>query len=238
MAYVGTVSVVDAAGEALLIRRYGAAACDDPREIVKRMTEDARAMLAREPNLTLGIVQDGAPEMWNRTREGCAQLVEAGLAETWHEGIDRFHLLEHLGAALKLIEADPEERKRRLHEWNTALDETDEAIDKIQSWLWRRYTELSKTKQSELWAELTYIRNNKDRMRYVSLRTQGLPIGSGVTEGAAKTLVGKRAKGSGRRWLAEPLGRLLTLRALIQSNRLQTFWDRFSSRYSARVHAA
>ena len=37
-------------------------------------------------------------------------------------------------------------------------------------------------------------------MRYVSLSASSLPIGSGVTESAAKTVVGRRAKNSGQRW--------------------------------------
>src|SRR5690606_21692055 len=32
-----------------------------------------------------------------------------------------------------------------------------------------------------------------DRMRYVDLRNAGLPVGSGVTEGAAKTVIGRLA---------------------------------------------
>ncbi len=238
MAYVGTVSLVDAAGEAVLVCRYASPACDDPRDVVARMCEDARSFLQRDPSLALGIVQDAAPEMWHRVREGCQELVDDGVAETWHEGIDRYHLLEHLATALELIEPDEAVRKKQLHDWNTALEESDAAIDEIQHWLCTRYAELPKAKQSKLWEELTYLRNNKDRMRYVNLRQHGLPVGSGVTEGAAKTLVGKRTKGAGRRWLVEPLRGVLTLRALLQSERLASFWTRLSRRYTARVDAA
>jgi hypothetical protein len=47
---------------------------------------------------------------------------------------------------------------------------------------------------------LRFIRNNKDRMRYVTLRRVGLPVGSGVTESTCKTVIGHRAKGAGQRW--------------------------------------
>jgi hypothetical protein len=46
---------------------------------------------------------------------------------------------------------------------------------------------------------LVYIATNKDRMRYVTLATSSLPIGSGVTESAARTVIGRRAKNSGQR---------------------------------------
>ena len=50
MGYVGTVSFVDALGESLRTVRYAAAACDDPREPVVRMTADVRSALKRQPD--------------------------------------------------------------------------------------------------------------------------------------------------------------------------------------------
>lgn len=64
MAYVGTVSIVDEHGAALATRRYAIPANDDPAEKVDKMTADVRAALKRDSTLTVGIVQDGAPEMW------------------------------------------------------------------------------------------------------------------------------------------------------------------------------
>ena len=45
--------------------------------------------------------------------------------------------------------------------------------------------------------ELKYFRRNRHRMRYAALKEQGLPIGSGVTEAACKTLATQRMKRSG-----------------------------------------
>jgi len=119
MAYVGTVCFVDANGETLRTVRYASAACDDPRELVSRMTADLSAALKKRTDLTVGIVQDGAPEMWNRTREGLQALRDEGRLETWHEAIDRYHLMERLGEALKIVEsnATDEQRKQHLAHW-------------------------------------------------------------------------------------------------------------------------
>jgi hypothetical protein len=81
MAYVGTVSVVDEQGEALAIRRYAAAACDDPETLVRRLTADVRAALCRKPELNVGLVQDGAPKMWNVMRGGLSALKRDGVLE-------------------------------------------------------------------------------------------------------------------------------------------------------------
>jgi hypothetical protein len=241
MAYVGTVSFCDASGEALEIRRYAVPACDDPREVVEKMTADLRSALKRNPELNAGIVQDGAPEMWNRTREGMQMLCDEGLLVRWKEGIDRYHLIERLAEALSLVEPDAGRRKSQLERWSASFDQRNSTIDEIHNFLGRRYLDLlgtlSDDELEKLTNHLTYIENNKDRMRYVTLRNAGLPVGSGVTESTAKNTVGHRAKGSGQRWLEENLRGVLTLRALHQSDRLPRFWSRFSRAYTASVEA-
>ncbi|MEO8901391.1 MAG: hypothetical protein ABI488_06710 [Polyangiaceae bacterium] len=75
-------------------------------------------------------------------------------------------------------------------------------------------------------------------MRYVSLSASNLPIGSGVTESAAKTVIGRCAKNSGQRWSPPGLRGALTLRALHQSDRLPRFWSYLSRRYVADIAEA
>lgn len=238
MAYVGTCSVVDEDGKALLTRRYAIPAADDPAALVDRMVEDVCRAKARAPGLNVGVVQDGAPEMWNLMRDGLTKLKEANVIDDWEEGIDCYHLLERLAEALEITESSPIDRSVLLHQWKDMLDTKDGAIDSIDQYFTHRYNGLSAAKQKRLWEHLVYITNNKDRMRYVSLAVSGLPVGSGVTESSAKTVVGRRAKNSGQRWSESGLRGALTLRAIHQSDRLPAFWSRFSQRYVANVEAA
>ena len=240
MAYVGTVCFVDANGEALATIRYASAACDEPRELVQKMTADVSVSLKRRPALSVGIVQDGAPEMWNRTREGLQVLRDKGQLGAWHEGIDRYHLMERLAAALKLVEpnATDQERKDRLKAWTDLFDTMDGAIDYIEHFLIKGYGAVRGDNREALWDHLRFIRNNKDRMRYVTLRRAGLPVGSGVTESTCKTVIGQRAKGAGQRWREFGLRGVVTLRALHQSDRLPRFWSHLATGYTANVEAA
>lgn len=240
MAYVGTVCLVDADGEALTTIRYAAAACDDPRELVEKMTADVSAALKRNPALNVGIVQDGAHEMWNRTREGLQVLRDKGQLDSWHEAIDRYHLMERLAAALKLVEPDAtdQQRKDRLKTWTDLLDTSETAIDYIERFLIKGYDAVRGDNRQTLWDHLRFIRNNKDRMRYVGLRRAGLPVGSGVTESTCKTVIGQRAKGAGQRWRQTGLRGVVTLRALHQSDRLPRFWSHLTTSYTADVQAA
>lgn len=237
MAYVGTVCFVDACGEALHTIRYAAAACDDPHDLVARMTADCRAGLKKRPDLALGIVQDGAPEMWNRTREGMQALREEGLLATWHEAIDRYHLMERLGEALKIVSPNDTEQQRdaMLAHWTELLDTAPDAIDCIEQFLLQGRATATGKEHETLREHLAFIENNKDRLRYVALREAGLPVGSGVTESSAKTVINQRAKGAGQRWRAEGLRGVITLRALHQSDRLPRFWSHLARTYAANV---
>lgn len=233
MAYVGTVAIVDADGEVLATRKYAIPAADDPATlVVDRMMADVVTLRRKKPSLAVGIVQDGAPEMWNLLVEGIARH---GIAGPIHQAIDRYHLTERLGKALAIVEPNEAIRKRTLQEWTVDFDRRDSAIDVVQHRLIKHHAQLPPAKAAELWEHLVYLRRNKNRMRYVSLRLAGLPVGSGVTEGSCKSVVGKRARGSGQRWHDRGLRNALTLRALHQSDRLLPFWSHLARRYTAQV---
>ena len=75
------------------------------------------------------------------------------------------------------------------------------------------------------------------RMRYAVLKKQGLPIGSGVTEAACKTLATQRLKRSGMRWGEQGGQAILSFRALVQSNRFERAWTLLAHTYKAEVTA-
>jgi len=235
MAYVGTVSVVDAAGEALVTRRYAISGADDPAALVERMMADIGRARAQNPRLPVGVVQDAAPELWTLIRGGLK--TEARLRR-WHEGIDRYHLNERLAEILRITKPDEARRHQQLARWNHALDTDDAAIDRIARWVATQLTRHQGEALSIVEAHWTYLVNNNDRMRYATLRRVGLPCGSGATEGACKSVVMIRAKGCGQRWHEDGVTAALTLRAVYLSERLPTLWPHFAADYSANVQAA
>jgi hypothetical protein len=62
-----------------------------------------------------------------------------------------------------------------------------------------------------------YLAKYARHMRYAQARRRQLPIGSGVTEAACKTLVGQRFKQSGMRWKTDHGQHVLDLRVLLKS---------------------
>ena len=239
MAYVGTVSFHDADGAELATCHYSAAAHESPTDrIVRPMMADLRHALSQAPALAVGVVQDGAPELWNLLS---AAIVAEPLVTTYYEAIDRYHLNERLGEVLRYVEPDVAARGERLSRWNGSLDHNDNAIYRVRDWVRHRYADAlardDRTLIEQLDPHLTYLENNAYLMRYARLRAVGLPMGSGVTEGACKSVIKMRTNGSGQRWRPQGLEAVLTLRSVHMSDRLPRFWANFARSYRKEVVA-
>jgi hypothetical protein len=247
MGYVGTVNLTGADGESVKTYKYGCSADVDPQHILKMMTDDLihirdRMKASHLPPLPMGIIQDGAPEMWNLVESAVAKAMPG---ERFQKGIDRFHLTERLAASLKALR-DPCSRDRELilNEWRMKLESSDDAIDEIERILIRemkgnlKRKQLSAANAEILRTHLTYIKNNKHYMRYATLRKNGIPTGSGATEGACKSLIMIRTKGCGQRWHSFGVNAVLSLHGLYLSGRLRPFWNVMCERRKVNIQNA
>ena len=158
---------------------------------------------------------------------------------TYYEAIDRYHLNERLGEVLRYIEPDVATRGEQLSRWNGNLDHNDNAIYRIRDWVRHRYADVLArddcTLIEQLDPHLTYLDNNAYLMRDARLHAVGLPVGSGVTEGACKSVIKMRTNGSGQRWRPQGLAAVLTLRAVHMSDRLPRFWANLARSYRKEV---
>ena len=73
---------------------------------------------------------------------------------------------------------------------------------------------------------LEYFGENASRMRYPEFAAAGLPMGSGMVEGACKQVVQAREKGAGMRWRRKGAQAVASLRAIHRSGQWKRFWAR------------
>lgn len=76
---------------------------------------------------------------------------------------------------------------------------------------------MSKSRQAEFAKAYAYLRTRTKWMRYHEYKRVGIPMGSGVTEAACKTVVTQRLKLSGMRWKKPGAQVILDLRAELLS---------------------
>ena len=85
----------------------------------------------------------------------------------------------------------------------------------------------SEAARDNLDAAITYFTNHKHQTHYAKHQGKNLPIGSGVTEAACKTLVKQRLCSSGMRWVERGAKIVLSLRALmLTKDRWEQFWGK------------
>lgn len=77
--------------------------------------------------------------------------------------------------------------------------------------------QLGATRNEAFWKAYRYLRRHAGWMKYAQWRAAGLPIGSGVTEAACKTVFTQRLKRSGMKWTKEGGAVVIGLRVLVLS---------------------
>ena len=86
---------------------------------------------------------------------------------------------------------------------------------------------LGKTIKEKLQSAITYFTNHLHQMNYKQYRVDKLPIGSGVTEAACKTLIKQRLCCAGMKWREKGAGVIISLRSLILTKeRWNQFWNK------------
>ena len=76
---------------------------------------------------------------------------------------------------------------------------------------------LKKKRLKEFRRAYRYLQKRRKHMRYAGYRRLGVPIGSGVTEAACKTVYSQRLKLSGMHWKKPGAQTILTLRVILLS---------------------
>jgi hypothetical protein len=253
MAYVGTVSTHDREGRVIATKRFAATPNDGPEVLLERMGGELHHLRRRHGALPISVVQDGAPELWNlveqlREQTGLALDIEV---------IDRFHVDERLAAMCECLGVAGWGLRNA---WQSFLDRSDSAVDRIirrldelmwhcqlgstdgdpppKYWSQRGVVSLTGPKIDIISGHLEYLRNNRGRIRYATSLRRGLPIGSGATEGACKSVVTMRFKRSGQRWFESGLAPCLSLRALHLSERLRPCFAKLQVARFASLEAA
>lgn len=87
---------------------------------------------------------------------------------------------------------------------------------------------LSKARAGDFWKAYRYLQKRTRFLRYSEYKSQHIPLGSGVTEAACKTIFTQRLKLSGMRWSFAGAQTILTLRVIL----LSKTWD---STYAAHL---
>lgn len=151
---------------------------------------------------------------------------------SWQRVVDYFHVSERIWTMASLLfGADSQASSGWAVRMLKALKKPSGAsrvLHSAASHFHRR--ELSRSSEKEFWTAYRYIRKRTRFLRYHEYASQHIPIGSGVTEAACKTVFTQRMKLSGMRWSRQGASTILNLRVILLSGAWRdTFSDYLDS---------
>ena len=164
-------------------------------------------------------LSDGAHDLREQLEKHCQQLL-----------LDFYHLSEYLAKVAASMARRGQTEAQWLQDACQRLKTQSGAAEQILTELKERQQrgKLGAEAAEQLRKTIGYLENNLDRTDYAEALAEHLPIGSGVTEAACKSIVKERFCGSGMRWVRHSLQQLLSIRCLFKSDgRWNQFWGRF-----------
>ena len=220
-AMVGTLSFYDHDGERQHTLYLAAAPEYGKHAFTERFAREiARAKQHHPEARWLGIA-DGAASNWAFLEQ-----------HTQRQLIDFFHASEYIG---KLAQArwpqrhGEDQRAAWQHAHCNRLKHDRGVLEELVAEAARlsRLSSLSQKLRDDAYSAWTYFNNHRHQMDYPGFLAEGLPIGSGVTEAACKSLVKQRLCASGMRWKTKGAKIVLSLRALTNTvGRWSQFWQK------------
>jgi hypothetical protein len=220
----GCVVLYDREGERLQTVRYARMPERRKATLRQELETELTSLLRLRPDLKRVWLADGAEPNWSllsAIERACGPSSQPSLCI-----VDFYHACDHLQEACDANwgESTPASQAA-FDRLKTLLQEAPQGVERVIRVLTYYHRRARGRKQKRLQIQLTYFRNQSQRMHYARYVQEHLPIASGVIEASCKTLVTQRMKLSGMAWSAQGGQAILTLRSLIQSHRWQPAWE-------------
>lgn len=176
----------------------------------KRLSDRLELQKARD----LSVIADGAKWIW----EQAGKRLSGNAA--WV--VDIYHVSEHLHDCGKLLYGEGATARAWADRHLMYLLQHN-GVELVRA-IEQEQRERPAGKSAPLAKLLNYLRDNQDRMWYRQRLRQGLPIGSGLIEGACKTVIAARLKINSARWRVRRAERMGALRCLEYSGLWSNYW--------------
>ena len=219
-AMCGSIALYDAQGERLHTI-YCAATPEYGKERFRaKFSREIERVKKAFPEVLYVGVADGAKDNWIFLKTYTDRRI-----------LDFYHAREYISrAASAIFRRDKESRDAWVDDWSHRLKHKQGTAGRFLKELETRRAHLGREnfieRDEEVRQAIVYYTNNKSRMGYPTHLKQHLPIGSGVTEAACKTVVKQRLCVSGSRWKNAGASCVLALRTLkLTRGRWQQFWN-------------
>ena len=240
-ASVGTLAFIDAEGYVLKTTYLARMPEPGKATLVDQLHDELMAVLEERPDLSICFASDGAQYHWKVLTGMACQLPEEATGDVYFL-TDFFHVAEYLGDASKAIagEGTPEATVMAAGWRETLKAFPDGGHRVLKSLRYHRDKLTQQARRDEVQASIDYLaaQDREERLGYAQAKERNLPIGTGITEAAAKTVVGVRMKRAGARYQEHGGQTVMLFRSAVLSQRFDTLARELERSYVANVRDA
>lgn len=236
-ASTGTVTVLDRRGKRLGTVYLGRMPQSGQGTMTAQLSGLVGDLLERWQGKTprLVYVTDAGdhPQDFYRSKLQGMKHPRTGERLDWEWIVDYYHACERITKLSEAIFGSGPEGSSCAAEMRRVLRDERGGVRRVvqRAQALRRHRGLQRTRK-EFDTALGYLKKYASHMDYAGARRRGLPIGSGVTEAACKTIFGYRFKQSGMRWKREHGQHVLDLRVILKSGVWETCRTRWLADYT------
>lgn len=217
-------------------KRVWASVEKHPRKVIRSMFEEG---LRRDPDKRRRwvVLIDGEPRQLRAVK---AEARRAGVETTIL--VDVVHVLEYIWKAARALFGGSNEEAE---DWVAARllalltgRSGGQVAHTIRWWASRRKLDDAARKAIDVACDYLADRSRTRLMRYAEALRDGLPIATGVVEGACRYVVKDRMDRTGARWSLSGAEAVLRLRAIRASGDFDAYWEFHLAQEKIRNHAS
>ena len=168
----------------------------------------------------LAYVTDGGhhpKDYYRRALRTLADPWRPGRTLEWQWVVDYWHACGYLSTLATSLFGEGAKAWSWFRKWRHWLRDRRQGVAQVirsAMWHYNNGGRRGQARREAFWKAYRYLRKHSKWMQYASYKRQGLPIGSGVTEAACKTVFAERLKRSGMTWNREGGQVVVDLRVL------------------------
>jgi len=234
---VGTVAFWNADGDHLKTIYVGRMPESGHETVAGIVETELHAALDERPDLDVSFGSDGDALQWTQLEGIAAGLPENDSRRTTFN-LDFFHAASYVHDAAKAALSDESARAVQAQQWKSTLKEYPDGATRIlKSMRYYRGHIEDPDHREEMQQSIDYLAKQAKagRMDYKASRDLGHPIGTGVAEAAAKTIVNVRMKRAGARYSQHGGQTILTFRTALYSERFDGLWRHLHDSYKGQL---
>lgn len=237
-ASVGTLAYYDAEGNHLRTVYLGRMPEAKMATLSQELEQELSYALGQRPDLNVTFASDGDLHQWTILEGIASRISSNATGQVWYL-LDFYHAAEYLTKASDLLYGtNSAESHATAAQWRETLKHDEAGAERVLKSLRYHRDELARTSDREqLQGIIDYLADNKraGRLAYAEARANHLPIGTGITEAAAKTVANTRMKRAGARFEQHGGQTVMLFRAALLSERFHRLSSTLERTYTAQV---